>query len=70
MKWNYGSHRGDNCKKLKETDTSEVKTSFQKGSYKKKVEKDVPLVAIYHHLLKSIGNIIYGKLYLYIWIKN
>ena len=64
VKWNYGSHREDNCKKLKETDTSKVKTSVQKGSYKKKVEKDVPLVVIYHHLLKSIGNVIYGNLYL------
>ena len=64
VKWNYGSHRGDNCKKLKETNTSKVKTSVQKGSYKKKVEKDVPLVVIYQQLLKSIGNIIYGNLYL------
>ena len=50
--------------KLIETETSKVKFSGQRVFDRTKVEKGVPLVVTYHHLLKSIGKIIYDNLYL------
>ena len=50
--------------KLIETKTSKVKFSDQRVFDRRKVEKVVPLVVIYHSLLKSIEKIIYDNLYL------
>ena len=41
-----------------------IKTETSKVTHRTKVEQGVPLVVIYHPLLKSIGKIVYNKLYL------
>ena len=51
--------------KLMENGTSKVRFSGQRVFHRTKVEKDVPLVLIYHPLLKTIGKIIHDNLYYY-----
>ena len=57
------SQRGYSQKPI-ESETSKVKFSGQRVFHRTKVEKGVPLVVIYHPLLKTIGKIIHDNIYL------